>query len=880
MTSAGALEGVRVLDLAEGIAGPLASRLLGDFGAEVVKLESPAGDPARQWPPLLDDGPEAERSLLFAYLNWNKRGLVASLGSAEGRALVEALVRRSDIVIESGKPGALAALGLGPAQMLAWNPRVVVTSVTDFGQQGPYAGFAGSDLVHQALSGIMQISGDAERAPLKHGLNQAAFSAGLNAAYASLAAYTAAERDGVGDHVDLSVQECLASELVTCETYYTFMGAVQGRRLPVQDPFSGAPIPTRRGWLSFQAGGPMPTETFADLFRDEAFRDPRFTSNQTRPGHVAELRERVARAVQDRDAKEIFVDGAQRRLLMGFVQTGPDLLQCEQLAARDFFVEVAHPGGRRFRFPGELARLSRTPTHVRRRAPRLGEHSDELRHDALAPVHPSPPTFAPAPTPATASIPTTAPPPARAAPPRLPLEGLRVIDLATVIAVPYMAALLSDLGAEVIKIESPHKLDPTRQGVMTTYLDNDTRVDAINRSGMFQVVNRGKRSVVLDLSRPEGRELLAGLIARSDIVVDNFTPRVMAGWGLGPDQLLAMNPRLVGLSNTGYGATGPWRNFPSQGTTLETTMGLSAYTGYRGGPPWKVGQSYPDFLACWTGLAAIFAALRHVRRSGQGQWIDLGMYQVGAAMIPEPLLQWQIDGTEPARIGNEHPQHVPSNVYPCAGDDRWFALTVETDAQWAALAGRMAGDGATIDPALATLGARQARRDEVDALVAHWLRERHGHGTMHALQALGIACGPVLNNRDLLRDPHLRARGFHERVALPPPMGPRPVMGRPWKLARRAVQIRHPGPRYGADGRAVLREVLGLDEERIAALLAGGVLHEQPASPRPFDAMGLQALQRLKAIREVDADYRQVLGLDPAPETSARPPTESPRCPT
>src|SRR5262249_17873617 len=161
----------------------------------------------------------------------------------------------------------------------------------------------------------------------------------------------------------------------------------------------------------------------------------------------------------------------------------------------------------------------------------------------------------------------------------------------------------------------------------TTYLDNDTREDALNRSGIFQVVNRGKRSLVLDMATPGGKEVLRELIARCDIMVDNFTPRVLPGWGLDQAELRRINPGLVALSNTGYGATGPWRNFPSQGTTLEATIGIAAYTGYRGDKPWRVGQSYPDFLACWSGLAAIFAALRHRRRTGQGQSIDLGMYQ-------------------------------------------------------------------------------------------------------------------------------------------------------------------------------------------------------------------------------------------------------------
>jgi crotonobetainyl-CoA:carnitine CoA-transferase CaiB-like acyl-CoA transferase len=832
---------VRVLDLGQGIAGPMAARLLGDFGAGVVKVEPLGGDPARAMHPLLHEGPESERSLLFAYLNWNKRGMTLDLGTPAALASLEALVKASDIVIESFKPGTLAAWGLSPQRMMEINPKVVVTSVTDFGQEGPYAQFTGSDDVHQAMSGIMQISGDVDRAQLKHALNQVAFCAGLNAAYAALAAFTAAERDGIGDHVDLSTLECLVSELVTCETYYTFMGAIQGRRMAVQDPYSGAPVATKKGYLSFQASLTVPNETFADLFRNEAFRDAKFAKNKERSKHVEEVRDLVAESVKDREAKELFVDGSQRRLLMGVVQTAPDLLECEQLGQRGFWVDVAHPTGRSFRYPGELVKMSATPTSVRRRAPMLGEHTQEV----LAELKSAPEPVKPA---------------ARAKP-RLPLEGLRVLDMATVIAVPYMAGILSDLGAEVIKIESPLKLDPTRQGVLTTYLDNDTRVDGINRSGMFNVVNRGKLSMAIDMAKPEGKQVFRELVAQSDIVVNNFTPRVLSGWGLGDEELRAINPKLITLANTGYGGTGPWKNFPSQGTTLEVTMGIAAYSGYRGDKPWKVGQSYPDFLACWAGLAAVFAALRHVRLTGQGQSLDMGMYQIGAAMIPEALLQFQADGTQPQRIGNEHELHVPSNVYPSAGDDRWVALTVETDAQWQVLASMMSGDGVAVEASWAHAEVRRAAREQVDAAISRWVRNQDARALMHRLQAAGIACGPVFNNRDILLDEHLLARGFHERVQLPEPMGVRPIMSRPWKLAKRDVRIRKPAPRYGEDGRAILRDVLGMDDARIASLFEARVVCGEPSVNKPFDAMGLAELQRVKAIHEVDPDYKRKLGI-------------------
>lgn len=376
----GALAGLRVLDLSHGIAGPFAARLLGDHGADVIKIERPVtGDFARTLPPLKQDAPFPEQSLLFQYLNWNKRSLALDLRLAENKPTLQKLVEQSDIVIESFRPGRLESWGLGVDQLLDWQPKLVVTSVTNFGQTGPYAQYAASDLTLQALSGIMQISGQVDREPLKHGLSQSFYCAGLTAAYASIMAYTAAQADQFGEHVDVSIHECLASELVLNQSYYAFLGAVQGRRAIVQDPFAGEPIATRRGYLAFQTGGGAPFETFAELFDRPEFLEKRFSSPPEREKRVAEVKALLEECVADRDAKEVFLAGAQKRLLLGVVQSAEDLLHCEHLKERQSFVEIDHPAtSTQLRFPAELAKLSLTPTSVRRRSPTLDEHRTEI----------------------------------------------------------------------------------------------------------------------------------------------------------------------------------------------------------------------------------------------------------------------------------------------------------------------------------------------------------------------------------------------------------------------------------------------------------------------------------------------------------------------
>jgi len=376
----GALTGLRVLDLSHGIAGPFAARLLGDHGADVIKIERPVtGDFARTLAPLKRDAPYPEQSLLFQYLNWNKRSLALDLRLPENKPILRRLVEQSDIVLESFRPGRLDQWGLGVDQLLAWKPTLVVTSITNFGQTGPYAQYAASDLTLQALSGIMQISGQVDRAPLKHGLSQSFYCAGLTAAYASMMAYTAAQADQFGEHVDVSIHECLASELVLNESYYAFLGAVQGRRAVVQDPFAGEPIPTRKGYLAFQTGGGAPFETFAELFDRPEFLEKRFSSPPEREKRVPEVKALLEECVADRDAKEVFLAGAQKRLLLGVVQNAEDLLSCEHLKERQAFIKLDHPAtNTQMRFPAELAKLSLTPTSVRRRSPTLDEHRNEI----------------------------------------------------------------------------------------------------------------------------------------------------------------------------------------------------------------------------------------------------------------------------------------------------------------------------------------------------------------------------------------------------------------------------------------------------------------------------------------------------------------------
>jgi crotonobetainyl-CoA:carnitine CoA-transferase CaiB-like acyl-CoA transferase len=425
---------------------------------------------------------------------------------------------------------------------------------------------------------------------------------------------------------------------------------------------------------------------------------------------------------------------------------------------------------------------------------------------------------------------------------RLPLAGIRVLDFGQIYAVPYMGGHLADLGAEVIKIEAPHRADSRRtaEGVV---------------QGTFQVLNRSKRSLALDLSSDKAKELFKKLVAVSDVVIENFTPRVMRNWGLHWEELAKVNKGIIMLSNCGYGATGPWGPLPIQGTSLEGTIGIINYTGYPDMPS-KVGQSYPDFLASWTGLMAILVALQHREKTGEGQWIDQGMYQIGVTFLPEPILQYQIDGTDYERIANHHRWKAPHAAYKARGEDEWLAISIDSDEGWQRLA-RIIGRGDLAgDERFATVSARHENQDELDGIVGEWAAQQEPEAAMKLLQAEGIAAAPVFNAEDLQFNEHLMARKFYDRVDYSEDYGDdigiRPLIGRPYKMSNTDIHIRRPAPNIGEANRYVLKDILGLEDSEIEELYAEKVIADEPTNMRGGGAL---AAIRVGTTGNFDTDF-------------------------
>ena len=372
-----------MLDLSQGLAGPICAKILADFGADVIKVEPPAGDVARSMAPHFGNDPHPEKSLIFLLANLNKRGVTLNLDDPDGRELLRQLVRNADIVVESFEPGYLAALGLDYAALAQENPRLIMISITPFGQSGPYSAYQSEEIVTYALSGIMSISGMAEREPIKHGGMQSQYEGGLSGAVGVLAALHVRDMLGEGQHVDVSLQDVVTSTLVIHQPMYGWVGAVAGRRRPSGSSY-GQVQRCKDGYFIWQTGGGATWDEITEFFGAEVLKEERFTTVAGRALHGEELDRLVVEATQDRTMQELFRTASEKyHMLFGVVQEPEDLARCPHLEARDFFQEVDHPVIGRIKVPFRLWSMPDAPAVYRSPAPLLGQHNNEVFGDLL-----------------------------------------------------------------------------------------------------------------------------------------------------------------------------------------------------------------------------------------------------------------------------------------------------------------------------------------------------------------------------------------------------------------------------------------------------------------------------------------------------------------
>jgi crotonobetainyl-CoA:carnitine CoA-transferase CaiB-like acyl-CoA transferase len=446
----------------------------------------------------------------------------------------------------------------------------------------------------------------------------------------------------------------------------------------------------------------------------------------------------------------------------------------------------------------------------------------------------------------------------------LPLEGIRVLDLSRVFAMPYAAGHLADLGAEVIRVEACHLPDSRLQ--LHALPDNEPGGLFWERSGTFHTLNRGKRSITLDLRSPEALGILRRLVGISDILIENYTLRVSRRFGLDYASLRELRPNIIALSNTGYGHSGPWSSYGAVASTLESVHGTGAFMAYEGIPA-KIGNSYTDFIAAWTALFALMSALIYRARTGRGLWIDLAMYQVGASFVGEGIMDFAFNGQRRRSLGNGHLAFAPHGCYPCRGDDQWMVLAVQHQGQWLALCDALGRPDLAQDPRYLSINGRYSHRKELDEIIIRWTRGRDKYEIMDHLQELGVPCGPVLNSWDLFTDPHFRSRGFFEEARHSPESGVRSrhYLSRGWRMSGLDLRIRSPGPALGEANEYVLGGLLGMSTEEIKGLEKAGVIGRRPQGVGPPRPLSLEKQKTLGWIQDYNKAYLEDIdtGSDP-----------------
>ncbi|WP_067857318.1 CaiB/BaiF CoA transferase family protein [Nocardia shimofusensis] len=394
-----------------------------------------------------------------------------------------------------------------------------------------------------------------------------------------------------------------------------------------------------------------------------------------------------------------------------------------------------------------------------------------------------------------------------------PLVGLRVIEMGQLLAGPFCGQLLGDFGAEVIKLESPGVGDPMRQW---------GRESSDGKSLWWPVVARNKKSVTCNLRDAQGQHLARELIATADIVIENFRPGTMERWGLDYDTLRADHPDLIMVRVSGYGQTGPYASRAGYGSIGEAMGGIRYTTGDPDRPPARTGISLGDSLAAVFATIGTLAALHHRNRTGQGQVVDSAIYEAVLAMMESLLPEWAVTGYRRERTGSVLPNVVPSNIYP-AGDGDLVLIAANQDTVFARLAALMGRPELATDERYSSHTARGARMSELDDLIADWTIEFDADDLLARLHEGGVPAGRIYTPRDMFADPHFAARDAIARIAHPE-FGELPMQNVVPKLSATPGAIRHAGPTLGQHNDEVYREILGLGEDRIAALSEAGVL--------------------------------------------------------
>ena len=797
------LAGYTVVDLSTGIAGAYCTKLLADGGADVVKVEPPEGDPLRSWSASGAAIQPADDGALFSFLAGSKHSLVADPEAGDDLELINRLLSSADAAVWSAGSKVAEHPTFTPSAIHHRHSHLTVTSITPFGLEGPWGDRAATEFTLQAWSGgIIGLGrGEPERPPVFVGGQVGEYLAGAYASAATLASRWRQIGGAAGELLDLSMLETQ----ILCLTYYpvTYFEMLGRPWRDARRPTVPGVAQARDGLVNLGCGTAQQWFDLCAMVGHPEWIDEDSPLTITESANV--YAEEIGAWMASNSVADIRELATAFRIPNGPVAHGANIASLDQFRARGSFVR--HPRGE-FVQPGHPYRMR--PALLRRPqpAPRLGEHTARYRAAHVTP-RPAPTTSGPA--------------------DRLPFAGLRVLDMTTFWAGPSCTHFLAMLGADVIHVESTRRPDGTRliAGVPIT------ESQWWEKSPIFAALNTNKKGLTLDLQSPRGRELLCRLIATCDVVVENFTPRVLDQMGLDFAAIQSIRPDAVMLRMPGFGLDGPWRDNPAFAYVIEAASGLTWLTGYPDRTPYDP-YSVGDPNAGVHALNALLLALEHRRRTGQGVFVEAAMVDAALSISAEQVIEYSAYGALLEREGNRGPTAAPQNLYRTADIDEfgrldsWVAIAVATDAQWESLRDALGSPSWATDSALSAAAGRRAQHDLIDERLAGWCEHRSADNVVTVLWDAGVPVAKVMQPHRQTELDQLAFRGFFEELD-------HPVNGRA-NLSTVPVRFSggpgrfhtNPAPLLGQHNHELLAE-LGLTESEIADLEADGIIGSAPA---------------------------------------------------
>lgn len=776
-----ALRGVRVVEWATEISGPYCTKLFADLGAEVIKIEAPGGDPFRR----RTFGAQSDAGALFKFLNAGKRSVVGT-----SLADLEPLIDSADVFVDSLGPGALDREAL-----LRRAPHLVIVALTPYGLTGPYRDRPSTEFTIQAESGTLALRGRPDQPPIQAGGRVFEWVMASYAAVAALSALRKAQLGGAGEIVDCSLLEaCHVSASGFADLYHELAG-----RPPLIVPARQVEIPsiepTADGWVGFNTNTRQQFESFLAMIGrlDILDDDPAWALATTRWERRDEWNRIVREWTTQRSTDEIVALASDLRIPVSPVNNGQTVLDHPQFAVRGVWGTYADGS---FTHPLAPYRIDGRRPAPTAGAPSVGEMVKGSAHNRI----------------------TTA---ADCAP-GLPLEGVRIIDATAWWAGPSSTHILAALGADVIHLESTDHPDGARMAAAAFA----NQPQWWERSGMYLATNANKRGLTLDLSSPEGRELLFGLVECSDILVENFSPRVFDNFAITWEAVSERNPRLLMVRMPAFGLDGPWRNNVGFAQTMEQMTGMAWVTGHEYDQP-RIPRGPCDPLAGMHSAFAMLAGLRRRDETGRGALIEVSMVESALNAAAEQVVEFTAYGNLISRLGNRSRDAAPQGLYPCAGTERWLAISVTTDEQWRLLKSALREPDWSNDSALDTHDGRVRAHDVIDKHLEQWAAQHDSAAAAQLLIENGVPAADLADARVGSMHPQLAARGFFESLDHPI-VGRHHVPAIPFRYRSVQTWYRSAAPTLGQDNASILGDLLGLDAASIAALTEKGVIGTKP----------------------------------------------------